>query len=105
MFLTGRQVAWMTSDHFKISDTDGTFQDLPDLVKVELRSDNVQSFDTRWDETIIAMSKQFDEAVLENLYLRQLDKADRQWRDKLVSATASPKMKEPTRTSRTPVFF
>ena len=37
---------------------------MPDLLKIELRGDNVQTFDTKWDETIIAMLKQPDEELL-----------------------------------------
>ena len=46
MFLTGRQVAWMIYDHFKISDMNGTLLELSDLSKSELRNDNLQSFET-----------------------------------------------------------
>ena len=69
-------VAWMTLDHFKISDTNGAVPDLSDLLKVDLRSDSAQSFDTRWDETGIAMRKQTDDEVLENLCFRLLENAD-----------------------------
>ena len=46
------------------------FLDMPDLLKIELRGDNVQTFDTKWDETIIAMLKQPDEELLYKLYVR-----------------------------------
>ena len=36
----------------------------------------MQTFDTKWDETIIAMQKQPDEELLGNLHCRQLDKPD-----------------------------
>ena len=70
-FLTGSQIAWSNHDHFKISDTDGTVLDLSDYFKVELRNASQQSFDTQWDETIIAMRKYADEEILENLHFRQ----------------------------------
>ena len=59
-----RQVAWMIYQYFKVSDTDDSVLDLNEILKVELKNDNVQSFSTRWDETIIAMKKQPDEEVL-----------------------------------------
>ena len=68
----------MVHDHFSISDTDGTLLDLSDLLNVELKSGSVQSFDTRWDETIIEMTKKTDDEVQENLLFRQLHKADKQ---------------------------
>ena len=72
--MTRRQVAWMAFDHFKIRDMDGTVLDLSE--KQKLRNDTVQSFDTRWDDTVIAMRKQTDDEVLESFYSRQFNKAD-----------------------------
>ena len=63
--MTGREVAWMVFYHFGISDTDGTVLHLPDLLEAGLRNDSVHSFDTRWDETVIAMKKKTDDEVLE----------------------------------------
>ena len=62
-YLTGRQIACLIYEHLKISDTDGTVLDTCDLVKNELRSDNVQIFDTKWDEAIITVQKQPDEEL------------------------------------------
>ena len=44
----------MIYEHFKISD-------ISDLVDIDLRRDNVQTFDTKWDETIIPMQKLLDD--------------------------------------------
>ena len=59
--MTGRQITEMICDHFKISYTDGTVLDLSDHLRIELKNDSVQSFDTKWDETIIPMNKQPDD--------------------------------------------
>ena len=53
-----------------------TVLDLSDLLKVELRNDNAQSIDTKWDETIIVLRKQPDDEVLESLWFKQLAQAD-----------------------------
>ena len=74
--MTWRQVARTTYDHSRVSHTDGTVLDVSDVLKVELKGDNVQHFDTRWDETIIAMTEKPDDEVLENLYFKQLDTAE-----------------------------
>ena len=58
MFQTGRQTAWMIYEHFKISDMDDTVLAVSDVIELELGGDNVQTFDTMWDKTIIAMQKQ-----------------------------------------------
>ena len=46
------------------------------FLEVELGNDNVEAFGTRWDETIIAMTKKPDDELLKNLYFRQLETAD-----------------------------
>ena len=50
--------------------------DISDLLNIELRCDNVQTFDTQWDETIIAMQKQPSEELVDDLYFRKLEKSD-----------------------------
>ena len=61
----------MVYDHLRISDTDGAVRDLSDPLKnVVLKGDSVQSFDTRWDETIIAMTKKTDDEVPKKLVVQ-----------------------------------
>ena len=50
------------SEYFKVSDTDESVLHPDENVKVELKTDNVQSFNTRWDETI-AMKKQPNDEI------------------------------------------
>ena len=57
----------MTYEDFKVSDTDESVLDFNEILKVEFKKDNALSLNTRWDETIIAMQKQPDEEVLDNL--------------------------------------
>ena len=59
-----------------VSDADGAALDISDLLNIELRCDNVQTFDTQWDETIIAMQKQPSEELVDDLYFRQLEESD-----------------------------
>ena len=42
-----------------ISGTEDALLDFKDLLKVQLRDDNVQSFDTMWDEVLLSMTKSF----------------------------------------------
>ena len=42
--------------------------DYADLFSVTLHDDNVQEFDTRWDEVLLCMSKIPSDDVLESLY-------------------------------------
>ena len=74
-FLTGRQVAWMIYEYVKVSDEDESVLDFDEILKVELKNDNVQPFNARWDETIIAMKTQLDDEMLEK-YQRQLQQSE-----------------------------
>ena len=58
----------MICENFNVSDTDASFLDPSEILKVELKNDNVQSFNTRWSETNTAMKKQPDDDNLETFY-------------------------------------
>ena len=49
-FLRGRQIACMIDDYFRVTGAHDTVLDCADLFSITLRDDNVQEFDTRWDE-------------------------------------------------------
>ena len=55
----------MIYEYFKVHGTDDSVLDLNEILKVELKNDNIQSSNTRVDETKIAMKMQFDEEILE----------------------------------------
>ena len=59
----------MISEYFKVSDTDESVLVLNEILKVELKNGNVWSFNTRWDETTIAMKKQPDEQIVDNCFI------------------------------------
>ena len=54
----------MIYDHFKISETGEALLDFNDLLSVQLKSDNVQRFDTKWDERTSLTGKIPDEEML-----------------------------------------
>ena len=64
LFLTGRQVAWMFYECSKVSDTDDSVLDFNYGLNVELKNENVQSSNTRWDDAIVAMKMQPDHDFL-----------------------------------------
>ena len=45
-FLRGRQISYMIYEHFRATGAQG----LSDLFKIRLQNDDVQDFDTRWDQ-------------------------------------------------------
>ena len=67
-FPRGRQIAFMIHDYFRVTGAHDTVLDHADLFKVTLHDDNIQEFDTRWDEVLLPMSKFPSDDVLECLY-------------------------------------
>ena len=67
-FPRGRQIAFMIYDYFRVIGAHDTVQDYADLFSVSLHDDNIQGFDTRWDEVPLSMSKIPSDDILESLY-------------------------------------
>ena len=67
-FLRGREIAFMINDYFRVTGAHDTVLDNADLFSVTLHDDNVQEFDTRWDEVLLSMSKIPSDDILESLY-------------------------------------
>ena len=59
LFLRKRQIALMIYDHFRVPGAHDTVLDYTDLFSVTLHDDNIQKFDTRWDEVLRCMLKRF----------------------------------------------
>ena len=49
-YLAERHIAWLIYKNSRISGESEAILDLGDLLKVELKNDNVLAFDTKWDE-------------------------------------------------------
>ena len=67
-FLRGRQIAFMIDDYFRVTGAHGTVLDYADLFSVTLHDDNVQEFDSRWDEVLLSISRIPSDDLLESLY-------------------------------------
>ena len=67
-FLRGRQTAFMIYDCCRVTGAHDTVRDYADSFSVTLHDDNVQEFDTRWDEILLSMSRIPSNDVLESLY-------------------------------------
>ena len=67
-FLRGREIAFMIYHYFRVTGAHDTVLDYADLFSVTLYCDNIQEFDTRWDEVLLSMSKIPSDDILESLY-------------------------------------
>ena len=58
----------MIYDYLRVTGAHDTVLDYADLFSVTLCDDNIQEFDTRWDEILLSMTKISSDVVLESLY-------------------------------------
>ena len=65
--LRGRQIAYVIYDYFRVTGAHDTILDYVDFFSITLRNDNVQDFDTRWDEFLLSVTKIPSDDVLEIL--------------------------------------
>ena len=54
-----------------------TVVDCADLFPVTLHDDNIQEFDTRWDEVLLSTSKIPSDDILESLYKLRIRESDK----------------------------
>ena len=67
-FPRGRQIVFMIHDYFRVNGDHDTVLDYADLFSITLCNDDVQEFDTRWDELLLSMTKTPPEDILEKKY-------------------------------------
>ena len=67
-FPRGTQIAFMIYDSFRVTGAHDAVLDYADLFSVTLHEDNIQEFDTRWDEVLLSMSKKPSDDILESLH-------------------------------------
>ena len=75
-FLRGRQIAFMICGYFRVTGAHDTVLDYADLFSATLHDDNIQEFDTRWDEVLLSMSKIPSDDILECLYKLRIRESD-----------------------------
>ena len=57
-FLRGRQIAYLIYEFFRVAGANDSVENHADLLTVALRNDdNVQQFDTKWDEILSSMTQ------------------------------------------------
>ena len=56
-FLRGRQIVFLIYDYIRVTDAHDRVLDYVDLFFGTFHDDNIQEFDTRWDEVLLFMSK------------------------------------------------
>ena len=66
----------MIYDCFRVTGAHDTLLDYADSFSVTLRDDNIQEFNTKWDEYLLSMSKNPSDEILESLYKLRIRESD-----------------------------
>ena len=66
----------MIYNYFRVTGAHDTVLDYADLFSATLHDDNIQEFDTRWDEVLLSMSKIPSDDILERLYKLRIRESD-----------------------------
>ena len=66
----------MIYDYFRVTGAHDTVLDYADLLSVALRDDNIQEFDTRWEEVLLSISKIPSDDIMESLYKLRIRESD-----------------------------
>ena len=73
--LTGRQIAFMICAFFEINNVHGRAMSMNDLLNIEVVNDILKKFDQAWEETLMALEKEPEADLVEDLHQRQLEKS------------------------------
>ena len=66
----------MIYDYFRVTGAHDAVLDYADLFTITLRNDDVQEFNTRWDEIILSMTKVPPDDILESVYKLRIRLSD-----------------------------
>ena len=69
-------MALMIYDFFKITGDNDAILDSRDFSNVQLKNDNVQAFDTKWDEVLSAVTDRPTDSILECRCKLQVEKSE-----------------------------
>ena len=75
-FLRSRQIAFIICDYFRVTGAHDTVLDYADFFSINHRNDDVQEFDTRWDQIVLSMTRIPPDDVLESSYKLRIRESD-----------------------------
>ena len=56
-FLRGRQIAYLIYEYYRVTGANNSVENNADLLTIFLRNDDIQEFDSKWDEILLRMTK------------------------------------------------
>ena len=76
-FLRGRQIAYLIYDYFRVTGVHDSVENYADLSTISLRNDDIQEFDSKWDEILLSMTKIPPDDILEGLYKLRIRESEK----------------------------
>ena len=76
-FLRGRQIAYLIYEYFWVTGASDSVENYADLFTNVLRNDEIQEFDSKWDEILLSMTQTPSDDILEGLYKLRIRESEK----------------------------
>ena len=76
-FLQGRQIAYLIYEYFPVTGANDSVENYADLFTFVLRNDDIQEFDSKWDEILLSMTQIPSDDILEGLYKLRIRESEK----------------------------
>ena len=67
-FLRGRLIAYLIYEYFRVTRANDSVENYADPFTMSLRNDDIQEFESKWDEILLSMTQIPSDDILERLY-------------------------------------
>ena len=76
-FLRGRQIAYLIYEYFRVTGANDSVENYADLFTNVLRNDDIQEFDSEWDEILLSMTQIPSDDILAGLYKLRIRESEK----------------------------
>ena len=67
-FLRGRRIAYLIYEYFRVTGANDSVENYADLFTISFRNDEIQEFDSKWDEILLSVTQIPSDEILESSY-------------------------------------
>ena len=75
-FLRGRRIAYLIYEYFQVTGANDSVENYADPFIVVLRNDDIQEFDSKWDEILSSMTQIRSDDILKGLYKLRIQESE-----------------------------
>ena len=75
--LRGRQIAYLICEYFRVTGANDSVENCADLFTISLRNDDIQEFDSKWDENLSSMTQIPSDDIMEGLYKSRIRESEK----------------------------